>query len=32
MNVQVDARTLMTLTADQTPCHDALLLTEARVV
>lgn len=36
MNMQVDARTLLSLNADKTPCHDALSLTEggnlARIV
>ena len=36
MNMQVDPRTLIALTTDGTPCHDALLLTEggnlARIV
>ncbi len=36
MNMQVDPRTLLSLNADKTPCHDALSLTEggnlARIV
>lgn len=36
MNMQLDTRTLLTLAADQTPCHDALSLTQggnlARIV
>ncbi len=36
MNMQVDTRALLTLSADQTPCHDAIALTEggnlARIV
>ena len=36
MNMQVDTRALMTLAADQTPCHDAMSPTEggnlARIV